>query len=273
MTPPIRVLAVEDDHDIAEMLHLFFSGQGIEFFHAADGQDALALVPRVMPHVILMDLRLPDIDGYRLTAHFRRQPRTAHIPILFVSEWGSRDKRLQALELGAADYLVKPFDLHELMLRLNNSIARSTRTYLTDQRTALPGAFTARYWIDSARTDPHQAILEVALRNIGPYFEVYGDQAASAAQVATARLIVDGVNREGDPGDFIGTLDEDHYLVLTASVYVQSLVNWLTVQFNAALAQWYAPADCQRGALLINGQPAPLMQLACRVTIGTRRRE
>jgi DNA-binding response OmpR family regulator len=273
MITPIRVLAVEDDHDIADMLDMFFQGQGCPFYHACDGQDALALVPRVMPHVLLMDLRLPDIDGYRLTAHFRRQPRTAHIPILFVSEWGSREKRLEALELGAADYIVKPFDLHELMLRIQNSLARAARIYLIDERSALPGAFTARRWIDAARTDPHQALLEVALRNIAPYFEAYGDAAANAVQQQTVQMIIEGVNREGDPGDFIGTLDEDHYLILTASVYAQAIVDWLMAAFEAALPHWYTPTDFQRGALLIKGETLPLMQLFCRITMGERRRE
>ncbi|MBI5961735.1 MAG: response regulator [Chloroflexi bacterium] len=273
MTIPIRVLAVEDDHDIADMLDMFFRDQGCEFFHASDGQDALALVPRVMPHVILMDLRLPDIDGYHLTIHFRSQPRTAHIPILFVSEWGSREKRLEALELGAADYIVKPFDLHELMLRTQNGVARAARTYLIDERTALPGAFSARRWIDAARTDPHQALLEVALLHTVPYYQLYGEAAVSEVQQKTVRLIIDGVNREADPGDFIGALDEDRYLILTASAYVQAVVNWLTAAFNALLSRWYSPIDFQRGALKINGETFPLMCLSCRITPGERRRE
>lgn len=270
MADPARVVLVEDDHDIAEMMRLFFIMQDFDFYHAADGAEALDLVPRLMPHAVLMDLMLPDIDGYRLTAHFRRQPRTAHIPILFVSEWGSREKRLAALELGADDYLIKPFDLQELVLRVQNSVARAAREFLTDLRTGLPAAYTARRWIEQARTDPGRALVEVTLLEAIPFYQAYGSAAGAEVQQMLGRLLLDVVNREGSLDDFIGTLDEGQYLVLTAVDTASRLAERIEAAFRREIARYYTAEDWQRGVVQVNGASYPVMSLQCRVTTGAR---
>jgi DNA-binding response OmpR family regulator len=271
MAAPARVVLVEDDHDIAEMMRLFFIMQDFDFYHASDGAEALELVPRVMPHAILMDLMLPDIDGYRLTAHFRRQPRTAHIPVLFVSEWGSREKRLAALELGAADYIVKPFDLQELVLRVQNTMARGAREFQTDLRTGLPAAYTARRWIDQTRADPDRAIIEVTLLDALPYYEVYGSAAGSEVEQMLGRLLLDVLNRIGSLDDFIGRLDEGQYLVLMSASTTFRFVERLDMTFRREIARFYTADDWRSGAIQIDGVSYPLMSLHCRVTPGEPR--
>lgn len=122
-----RVLLVEDEFEIAEMLALYYAGKGFLLFHAGDGKTALERSISVMPHIILMDITLPDMDGFEITRRIRQNPRTAHIPVIFLTRRGGRDDRLAGLELGADDFIAKPFDLEELSLRIRNSARRAVR--------------------------------------------------------------------------------------------------------------------------------------------------
>lgn len=263
-----RILVVEDDHDVADMVEVFLTIQGYAFHHASDGEDALDLAPRVLPHVILMDLALPDMTGYGVMAGLRSNPRTAHIPIIFISKWSSRDKRLISLALGAEAYLAKPFDLEELLLRVQNSIARTARDVFTDLRTGLPAAFTARAVLDNARTNPGRAIIEVTLEHTHAYFDVYGSAAWAEVHQMLGHLLVDTVNREAHLDDFIGYLDENQFVIVTAAAHAEAIVARLEQTFQDKLARHYSADDWRDQAMVWGGEVYPLMRLACRVTVG-----
>ncbi|RMF35375.1 MAG: DNA-binding response regulator, partial [Chloroflexi bacterium] len=121
MTEVQRILVVEDDVDTAEMLTAYFEAQGYEVLSAAWGEDALRMTQEVVPDLVVLDIRLPDIDGYEVCRRLRSHRRTEHIPIIFLTERRERIDRLTGLELGAVDYITKPFDIQELRLRVRNA--------------------------------------------------------------------------------------------------------------------------------------------------------
>jgi DNA-binding response OmpR family regulator len=266
----LHVLLVEDEPDIADMLRLFFDMQNYTFHHAHDGQEAVALASSVMPHVILMDITLPDTDGYALTLTLRSRPRTAHIPVIFLTKWDSRDTRLMGLAMGGDDYITKPFDLQELLLRIQNSVARAARDHLTDLRTGLPAAFMAREWLQRARSDPQQAIIEVTLENDIPYQNVYGTAAAAKIHQMIAQLLLTVVNHKGAPEDFVGYLDENQFVLITADEHAAIIADQISAVFGKMVQPYYSDADRQRGALESGNSLHPLMTLACRITTGER---
>lgn len=269
MIAPQRILAVEDDADVADMLGMYLTMHGYEFHHAVTGSTALDIAPRVLPHAILMDLSLPDMTGYSVMAQLNRNPRTRHIPILFLSKWGSRDKRMIGLALGADDYLTKPFDLKELQLRIQNCIARAAREVLTDLRTGLPAAFTARTTLDAARANPHRAIIEIDVEHAIAYFETYGSAASAEVRQMLGRLLLDTVNLEGHCDDFIGYLDENEYVIVTAAAHAEAIIERLTEMFAIKVASYYPKTDWRSQP----SQPAPdtpaQMRLVCRYTTGS----
>ena len=124
-----RILAVDDEPDLTELIayHLGRSGHLVET--AANGWDAVAHISRNRPDLILLDLMLPDLDGFGVCEILRRNPVTATIPIIIISAWASQDSRILGLELGALDYITKPFSPHELVERVNRFInQRADRT-------------------------------------------------------------------------------------------------------------------------------------------------
>ena len=145
-----KILVVEDDVDISNMLRIYFSGQGYEVQVAPRGGDALDYTRRQLPHLIVLDIMLPDMDGYAVCKELRTTTRTSHIPIIFLTQKDERSDKIAGLELGADDYITKPFDIEELKLRVQNAIQRSEMISLTDANSGLP---SGRLIEDQLRAD------------------------------------------------------------------------------------------------------------------------
>src|SRR5262245_61778176 len=125
-----RILIVEDDLDLSEMLNAYFRVQNYDVLTAAWGADALRISQEELVDLIVLDIRLPDIDGYEICRQLRAQRQTHDTPIIFLTEKRDRVDKLQGLELGVVDYITKPFDIQELRLRVRNAIQRASRQTL-----------------------------------------------------------------------------------------------------------------------------------------------
>src|SRR5690242_461196 len=122
-----RILVVEDDFDISNMLRIYFTGQGYEVQVAPRGGDALSITRKQLPNLIMLDIMLPDMNGYDVCRELRTTTRTSHIPIIFLTQKDERSDKIAGLELGADDYVTKPFDIEELKLRVKNAIEGAAR--------------------------------------------------------------------------------------------------------------------------------------------------
>ncbi len=124
-----RILVVDDEPEIAELMRYHLARAGHDVVTAGNGWDALAAIRDARPDLLLLDLMLPDLDGFGVCEILRRDPATATLPIVIVSAWSSGDSRNLGLELGALDYLTKPFSPHELVTRVNRILThRADRT-------------------------------------------------------------------------------------------------------------------------------------------------
>ena len=112
--PKPKILIVEDDLDVAEMLNAYFRVQGYEVIAVNWGEDGVRACQTENPDLVILDIRLPDIDGYEVARRLRDDRRTKEVPIIFLTEKRERADRLQGLELGADDYITKPYDVQEL---------------------------------------------------------------------------------------------------------------------------------------------------------------
>lgn len=119
-----KLLIIEDDADTVEMLSLFFEGEGYQVLSTAWGQEALKLCLEVLPDVILLDIRLPDMDGFEICRQLHSSFETSHIPVICLTEKREQIDKIEGLEAGAIDYVTKPFNLHELKLRVRNALSR-----------------------------------------------------------------------------------------------------------------------------------------------------
>lgn len=263
-----RLLIVEDDFDISNMLRIYFSAQGYDVDVAPRGSDALEKTRTGMPHLIVLDIMLPDINGYEVCRNLRLNTRTSHIPVIFLTQKDERSDRLQGLELGADDYITKPFDIEELKLRVQNAIARSERESLTDPQTGLP---SGRLIEDQLRQMIRQrkgwAFMDIRLNYFEPFKDVYGFIAANDVLRFTAMLIGEVVDELGTPNDFLGHAGGDNFIVISSEENAPAIRQRLKSRFKEEVLSHYNFMDRQQGYIMApddNGkiQQTPLMTLA-----------
>jgi len=118
------ILVVEDDVDILRLIAYNFEASGFDVATAQDGYEALALAKRQVPDLIILDLMLPGLDGLEVCKELKRSEATRKIPVLMLTARGEEVDRIVGLELGADDYVVKPFSPRELMLRVRAILKR-----------------------------------------------------------------------------------------------------------------------------------------------------
>ena len=130
--PAAHLLVVDDEPEIAELLRYHLVRAGHRVTTAATGWEALAAIRTDRPDLLLLDLMLPDLDGFGVCEILRRTAGTATLPVIIISAWASGDSRNLGLELGALDYVTKPFSPHTLVERVNRILQqRADRTEST----------------------------------------------------------------------------------------------------------------------------------------------
>jgi two-component system phosphate regulon response regulator PhoB len=122
-----RILIVEDETDIRTVLELALTRAGHEVSQAGDGATALELARTRAPELVLLDLMLPDVSGTEVCRQLKRQPATASLPVIMLTARGEEVDRVVGFELGADDYVTKPFSVRELMLRVDAVLRRAAR--------------------------------------------------------------------------------------------------------------------------------------------------
>jgi len=241
-----RLLVVEDDVDIANMLKIYFSGMEFDVDLAHRGQDALEKTKHVLPHLIVLDIMLPDIDGYEVCRNLRTSTRTSHIPVIFLTQKDERSDKLQGLELGADDYITKPFDIEELKLRVTGAIRRSERESLTDPRSGLPAGRLIEEQLRRIIREKNWALLDMGINHFNPFKDVYGFVAGDDV-VRAAMLIGEVVDELGTKNDFIGHAGGDNFIVITTNEAALNIKQRVKERFAAEVQTHYNFIDRQQG--------------------------
>ncbi len=245
-----RLLLVEDDGDIANMLKIYFSAQGFDVDIVMQGMDAVEKTRHVMPHLIILDIMLPDIDGYEVCRILRQTTRTSHIPVIFLTQKDERSDKLQGLELGADDYITKPFDIEELKLRVQNAIARSERESLTDPLTGLPAGPIIEDQLRKIIHNRGWSLLDIRITSFDVFKEVYGFIAANEVLRFTAMMIGEILDQAGSRDDFIGHTGGDNFIVISSNMSISEIRQKLKSQFESQILTHYNFLDRDKGYLI-----------------------
>ncbi|MDO8302319.1 MAG: response regulator, partial [Sedimentisphaerales bacterium] len=122
------ILIVDDEEDIIELVKYNLTREGYQVICAATGEDAIAKAKRKLPDLIVLDLMLPDIDGFEVCKLLRNDSKTAHIPIIMLTAKGEEADVVSGLEVGADDYIAKPFSPKVLTARVRTVLRRKAKT-------------------------------------------------------------------------------------------------------------------------------------------------
>ena len=122
-----KILVVDDESDIVSLVQYNLEKEGFKVITASDGQEALQRIPAELPQAIILDLMLPQIDGLEVCRQIKKNEATSDIPVIMLTARGEEIDRVVGFELGADDYITKPFSPRELILRLKAVLKRSSR--------------------------------------------------------------------------------------------------------------------------------------------------
>ena len=134
MTKP-RLLLVEDDRALADLLSWHFEREGYEIVRTADGEEALLLAQERTPDLVILDWMIEGVTGIEVCRRLRRKAPTAHVPIIMLTARGEETDRIRGLETGADDYVTKPFSPRELLARVGAVLRRVRPALAGDQLT------------------------------------------------------------------------------------------------------------------------------------------
>lgn len=133
MDLPKHILVVEDEPDTGELLELHLQNEGYRVTVAADGEQALSKLHKLMPDMVILDLMIPEIDGLEVCKFIRKDPATESLPVMMCTAKTSEIDKILGLEQGADDYVTKPFSPRELVLRVKNLLRRTETNQVQDE--------------------------------------------------------------------------------------------------------------------------------------------
>ncbi len=258
-----RILIVEDDFDISNMLRIFFTGQGYNVEVAARGNDALEMCRQQVPDLVVLDIMLPDMDGYAVCKSMRTTTRTSHIPIIFLTQKDERSDKIAGLELGADDYITKPFDIEELKLRVGTAIRNHQRLNMTNPTSGLPSSRLIEDQLRSLMRMQDWSLLLIGIDNGKAFNDVYGFIAGAEVIRNTTLILNAAVDEFGTLDDFIGHASDDSFVLVTMGGDMQGLTETLRSRFQESIMNHYNFMDREQGFIeLPGGEQVPLMSLS-----------
>jgi CheY-like chemotaxis protein len=245
-----RILVVEDDIDISKMLRIYFDSQGYEVLIANRGNDALELCRRKLPNVVVLDIQLPDIDGYEICRSLRSNTRTSYVPIIFLTQKDERSDKIAGLELGADDYITKPFDIEELKLRVEGAIRRSQREALTHPVSNLPAGKLIEEQLKQIKdsTEPWK-LLYFGIRNVMAFREVVGPIHVNEVIIFLADVMREAVEAHGTMNDFIGQASDNDFIIITTPEATPTICKLVTQRFDEDSKAFYPFPIRERGKI------------------------
>jgi len=209
------ILIIDDDQEIGEMLNSYFEVQGYQVSTINWGEDGLNACLEKIPDIVLLDIRLPDLDGYEIVKRLKNNRRTQSVPIIFLTEKRQREDRLRGLSMQVEDYITKPFDIQELRLRVRNVLMRYRRSSLTNAISALPEKQLLIETIEEHLQTGRFGLILINLQKLDEYRDQYGFVAANELQRNIALILKETFFVSDDPQPFLAQWGNSNFVLLT----------------------------------------------------------
>ena len=262
-----RLLIAEDEPHLREVLRFQLESEGYEVSEAVDGQEALEMAMRLQPDLLLLDVMMPQFDGYEVCRRLRASFITRHIPIILLTAKVTMNDKLAGLEGGANDYVTKPWVTRELMLRVNNVLEWSRQQRSASPLTGLPGNLSINEEIGRRLASGSPlSLIQIDIDYFKSFNDHYGYARGDQAIQSVARILIEASSRYGSNQNFVGHIGGDDFVILTTPEDAEPLAEYVIEQFGEAVQNLYDPADRERGHIEVRNrlhqlESFPLMSL------------
>ena len=245
---PIKILIADDDPDIRDILKITLSEEKYEVIETKDGEEALKAVFAKAPDLALLDYKMPKIDGRQVCRQIKKDLLLRHLPVIMVTGKGEISDKVDGIDAGADDYIVKPFEPKELLARIRMLLRRAEIDLEANPLTRLPGNVSILKEL-SKRLESKKlfSVCYVDLDKFKAYNDTYGFEHGDEVIRETARILIRTAQEKGGPEDFIGHVGGDDFVIVTVPENVDSICRKVIDDFEKAVPSFYSDNDRKKG--------------------------
>lgn len=243
-----RILVADDSVLTNKITSDILRRSGYEVINAYDGEEALELVQKERPDLVLTDIVMPKMSGLDICKVIRDDPAYNLMPIIILTTKAQEEDKLKGLELGADDYIIKPFNERELLIRVKNLFKRIDRNRLANPLTGLHGNLDITMEM-TRRLDSGEdfAVLYIDLNNFKAYNDYYGFSRGDKVIKLLADIITGICHKIGNTRDFVGHIGGDDFVVITTIDKMEILSQEIIDTFDSSIKLMYNEEDIKRG--------------------------
>jgi diguanylate cyclase (GGDEF)-like protein len=243
-----RIFIADDDPDIIQFVSVNLELEGYEIESAMDGRSALTAITSNPPDLVILDIMMPEMDGLAVLRRMRAHPATANISTIVLTAKALPQDRVRGLELGADDYISKPFELDELIARIKTVLQRSKAMRDLSPLTGLPGNFRITTELERrVESGNPYALAYVDLDNFKAFNDHYGFMRGDGVIKFTAHVLLEAQTEIEDPDAFIGHVGGDDFIAVVDPDLVEDFCKTVIRKFDEGVLDFYDTADVLRG--------------------------
>jgi len=255
MAGKARILIADDEPHIRRILQFLLEKEGFEVQLAADGEEAWKAVASFHPDLVLLDLMMPRMDGFAVLEIIRAGFETARLPVILLTAKGEEEDKVKGLRSGANDYIMKPFNHDELMLRVSNLLEATRREREANPLTGLPGNRAIEREIQKRITGNRDyAFMYIDIDRFKSFNDKYGYSRGDRAISFLAGVLVGNVQKYGSGRDFVGHVGGDDFVVVAESEVAEGLARRIVSEFDDGKSELHDEADRDNGYLEIQSR-------------------
>lgn len=246
-----RILLVDDDPDILDVLEITLSEENYEILKAHDGQEGLQIIKSKPLDLILLDYNMPKMNGRQVCMEVKKDILLRHIPIIMVTGKGDVSDKVGGIDAGADDYIVKPFEPKELLARIRMILRRTERDLEANPLTRLPGNISILNELDKRiASKAFFAVCYIDLDKFKSYNDKYGFEHGDEVIRETARILIQSAQEKGNPDDFIGHIGGDDFVIVTTPKAADGLCEKIIADFESKAPSFYTEEDRKNGYII-----------------------
>ncbi len=250
-----RILVVEDDEHLVELLKFHLRAEGYEVLVALNGRAGVESARAQSPDLVLLDLMMPEMDGYEVLRQLRDSYRTRYLPVIVVTARSQTSDRVHGLESGANDYVSKPYVFAELLLRIRNLLNWTRDNRDMNPLTGLPGNVCIEKEVTRRlETGERFGFLYVDVNNFKAYNDHYGYARGDMVIRETASLMGSILQEMGRESHFLGHIGGDDFVILTDADVVEEMGERLLQAYAQTVPHLYDPEDRARGYIEVSNR-------------------
>lgn len=242
------IMVVDDEEPIRRLVSRSLRSHPYRLIESGDGEEALRLGKCHNPDLILLDIGLPIMNGLDVLRQLRKEAATRLVPVIMLTGAAGVDDMVSGLELGADDYITKPFVVSELLARIGSLLRRDSAGVAANPLTRLPGGPTIEEEVGKriGAGEPF-AFFHIDIDRFKSFNDRYGFARGDEVIRKTGSLISEIVRSEGGAQDFIGHIGGDDFVLVCRPDAAPDLAQAIAARFDAIASGFYDPADREEG--------------------------